>query len=46
MGQRWRAVGVLAIALFAVNVFARLVIRFGFDGDDTVATGCRSGCSW
>ncbi|GIJ80632.1 hypothetical protein SAMN05443287_103292 [Micromonospora phaseoli] len=37
MGQRWRAVGVLAIALFAVNVVARLVIRFGFDGDDTVA---------
>ncbi|NLU76947.1 hypothetical protein HCA58_00770 [Micromonospora sp. HNM0581] len=37
MGQRWRAVGVLAIALFAVNVLARLVIRFGFDGDDSVA---------
>ncbi|PZG14607.1 hypothetical protein C1I95_21310 [Micromonospora craterilacus] len=35
MGERWRAVGVLAIALFAVNVVARLVIRFGFDGDDT-----------
>ncbi|MEV4712960.1 hypothetical protein [Micromonospora sp. NPDC049374] len=37
MGQRWRAVGVLAIALFAVNVVARLVIRFGFDGNDSVA---------
>ncbi|MBX7265330.1 hypothetical protein KIF24_04190 [Micromonospora sp. Llam7] len=37
MGQRWRAVGVLAVALFAVNVAARLVIRFGFDGDDIVA---------
>ena len=30
-------VGVLAAALFAVNVVARLVIRFGFDGDDTAA---------
>ena len=27
----------LAAALFAVNVVARLVIRFGFDGDDTAA---------
>ncbi|WP_446216801.1 hypothetical protein [Micromonospora sp. IBHARD004] len=37
MRQRWRAVGLLAMALFAVNVLARLVIRFGFDGDDTAA---------
>ncbi|GIJ23162.1 hypothetical protein [Micromonospora lutea] len=37
MAQRWRAVGVLAIALFAVNVVARLVIRLGFDGDDSAA---------
>ena len=37
MRQRWRAVGVLAGALFAVNVAARLIIRFGFDGDDTAA---------
>ncbi|MBM0228098.1 MULTISPECIES: hypothetical protein [Micromonospora] len=34
---RWRAVGVLAMALFAVNVLARLVIRFGFEGDDSAA---------
>ncbi|MGC5049903.1 hypothetical protein ACLQ2S_00380 [Micromonospora sp. DT48] len=37
MAQRWRAVGVLAIALFAVNVVARLIIRLGFDGDDSAA---------
>ncbi len=37
MSQRWRAVGVLAGALFVVNVLARLIIRFGFDGDDTTA---------
>ncbi len=30
-------VGVLAAALFAVNVVARLITRFGFDGDDTAA---------
>ena len=35
MRERWRAVGVLAVALFAVNVVARLVIKFGFGGDDT-----------
>ncbi|MFG1676555.1 hypothetical protein [Micromonospora sp. NPDC049282] len=38
MGQRWRAVGVLAAALFAVNVVARLVIRFAFPDDDTAAS--------
>ncbi|MCO1598424.1 hypothetical protein M8C17_25075 [Micromonospora sp. RHAY321] len=37
MDRRWRDVGVLAGALFAVNVVARLVIRLGFDGDDTAA---------
>ncbi|MFF0370797.1 hypothetical protein [Micromonospora sp. NPDC005087] len=37
MDGRWRDVGVLAGALFAVNVVARLIIRFGFDGDDTAA---------
>ncbi|GAA0387078.1 MULTISPECIES: hypothetical protein [Micromonospora] len=37
MGQRWRAVGALTIALFAVNVVARLIIRFGFDGDEAAA---------
>ncbi|SCE94024.1 hypothetical protein GA0070607_3455 [Micromonospora coriariae] len=37
MDGRWRDVGVLAGGLFAVNVVARLIIRFGFDGDDTAA---------
>ncbi|MFG1775470.1 hypothetical protein ACGFIR_19345 [Micromonospora sp. NPDC049051] len=37
MRERWRAIGILAVALFAVNVVARLVTRFGFDGDDTAA---------
>ncbi|GIJ26072.1 hypothetical protein Vqi01_12340 [Micromonospora qiuiae] len=37
MGQRWRALVVLAIALFAVNVVARLIIRFAFDGDEMAA---------
>ncbi|MBQ1071905.1 hypothetical protein KBX06_01800 [Micromonospora sp. C31] len=37
MSERWRVTGVLAVALFAVNVVARLVTRFGFDGDDTAA---------
>ncbi|MET7705395.1 hypothetical protein [Micromonospora sp. NPDC005413] len=37
MDRRWRDIGVLAAALFAVNVAARLIIRFGFDGDDTAA---------
>jgi hypothetical protein len=37
MRDRWRAVGVLAAALFAVNVVARLVIRLGFPDDDTAA---------
>ncbi len=33
MKDRWQPVGVLAGVLFAVNVVARLVARFGFDGD-------------
>ena len=37
MAQRWRAVGVLAAALFAVNVVARLVTRLAFPDDDTAA---------
>ncbi|WP_433387548.1 hypothetical protein [Micromonospora sp. KLBMP9576] len=37
MSERWRVTGVLAVALFAVNVVARLVTRFGFDGDETAA---------
>ncbi|MFI6782680.1 hypothetical protein [Micromonospora sp. NPDC050276] len=37
MDKRWRDIGVLVAALFAVNVVARLITRFGFDGDDTAA---------
>ncbi|MFG2048260.1 hypothetical protein ACGFIW_12620 [Micromonospora sp. NPDC048935] len=37
MDRRWRDIGVLVAALFAVNVVARLIIRFGFEEDDTVA---------
>jgi hypothetical protein len=33
MRDRWLPVGVLAGVLFGVNVVARLVARFGFDGD-------------
>ncbi|MFF5293884.1 hypothetical protein [Paractinoplanes globisporus] len=33
--QRWFAPTALAIGLFAINVVARLVIRLGFDGDDS-----------
>ena len=33
MKDRWLPVGVLAGALFAVNVAARLTARFAFDGD-------------
>ncbi|HEX5542342.1 MAG TPA: hypothetical protein VFX60_12415 [Micromonospora sp.] len=32
MRDRWLPVGGLAAVLFAVNVVARLVVRFGFDG--------------
>ncbi|MFI7573475.1 hypothetical protein [Micromonospora sp. NPDC049497] len=37
MRERWRVIVVLAVALFAVNVVARLIIRLGFDGDDGAA---------
>ncbi|MEU4566872.1 hypothetical protein [Micromonospora sp. NPDC023956] len=37
MRNRWRSVGVLAGALFAVNVVARLVTRFAFDEDPVAA---------
>ncbi|MEV0425954.1 hypothetical protein [Micromonospora sp. NPDC050495] len=37
MRERWRAIGVLAAALFLVNVVARLVIRFGFPDDDAAS---------
>ncbi|WP_328462210.1 hypothetical protein OHA21_34620 [Actinoplanes sp. NBC_00393] len=33
--QRWFRITVLAVALFAINAVARLVVRFGFDGSDT-----------
>jgi hypothetical protein len=32
MKERWLRIGVLAGALFAINVVARLITRFGFDG--------------
>ncbi|MEV1331890.1 hypothetical protein AB0J20_20210 [Micromonospora costi] len=38
MDKRWRDIGVLAGALFVVNVAARLIIQFGTDdGDDAAA---------
>ena len=36
--QRWLPIAALAIGLFAVNVMTRLVIRFGFNGDDSAET--------
>jgi hypothetical protein len=33
--QRWLPIAVLAVGLFAINVAARLIIRLGFDGDDS-----------
>ena len=35
MRQRWMSIAVLAAGLFAINVIARLVIRFGFNDNDT-----------
>ncbi|GLY01007.1 MULTISPECIES: hypothetical protein [Actinoplanes] len=32
--QRWFRITVLAAGLFAINAVARLVVRFGFDGDN------------
>lgn len=36
MMDRWRSAGVLTAVLFAVNVVARLVARFGFDHDEAM----------
>lgn len=36
--QRWFRITVLAVALFAINAVARLVIRFGFDDSDAAQT--------
>jgi Na+/melibiose symporter-like transporter len=33
--QRWFPFASLAVGLFAINVVARLIVRLGFDGDDT-----------
>ncbi|MDT5040161.1 MAG: hypothetical protein QOE51_1146 [Actinoplanes sp.] len=33
--QRWFPIAVLGVGLFAINVVARLVIRIGFNDDDT-----------
>ncbi len=33
MRQRWAPIAALAVGLFVINVVARLVTRFGFDGD-------------
>ena len=35
MRQRWVQIALLAAGLFAINVVARLVIRIGFDTDET-----------
>ncbi|MGC4803638.1 hypothetical protein [Micromonospora sp. DT233] len=34
MKDRWRVLALLAAALFAVNVAARVVVKLGFEGDD------------
>jgi hypothetical protein len=33
--QRWFPAAALAVGLFAINVVARLIIRFGYHGDDS-----------
>ena len=35
MRQRWKSVALLAAGLFAINVIARLVIRIGFQDNET-----------
>src|SRR3954463_11365905 len=35
MRQHWVRIGLLAVALFAINVIARVVIRIGFSEDET-----------
>jgi Na+/melibiose symporter-like transporter len=36
--QRWFPIAALAVGLFAINVVARLVIRFGFHDDDSASS--------
>jgi hypothetical protein len=36
--QRWVSVALLAAGLFVINVIARLVVRFAFDGTDAAET--------
>ncbi|WP_433370326.1 hypothetical protein ACQPZX_45325 [Actinoplanes sp. CA-142083] len=36
--QRWFPPVALAVGLFAINVAARLIIRLGFDGDDSATS--------
>ncbi|HET6479810.1 MAG TPA: hypothetical protein VFG35_07190 [Actinoplanes sp.] len=36
--QRWFPIAALAVGLFVINVVARLVARFAFDGDDAAGT--------
>ena len=38
MNKRWVSIGVLAGALFAINVVARLITRIGFPDNDTAET--------
>ncbi len=35
MKQRWMWIAILGVGLFAINVIARVVIRIGFNEDDT-----------
>jgi FtsH-binding integral membrane protein len=35
MKQRWLPIAVLAAALFAINVVTRLIVRFGFEGNES-----------
>lgn len=38
MRQRWAPIAALAVGLFLINVIARLITRFGFDGDESAET--------
>ena len=38
MRERWLRIGVLTAVLFAINVAARLISRFVFDGDDSATS--------
>jgi hypothetical protein len=33
--RRWTTIAAVAVGLFVINVIARLIIRLGFDGDDS-----------